>query len=101
MKTTLFFLTQFVMLIFILGCVAMPNEFVNTVNSEGEIAGFWLGLWHGVIAPFMFILTLFVDSIGIYEIHNSGGGYNFGYIIGLSMSLGSGCGAHKYRNRCC
>ena len=30
-------------------------------------AGFWAGLWHGIIAPITFIVSLFADGVRIYE----------------------------------
>jgi len=62
----------------------------NTVAAAGGAAqaGFWLGLWHGAIAPITFIVSLFNDHVNVYEVHNSGNWYNFGFMIGLSASLG-------------
>jgi hypothetical protein len=68
-------------------------------DEEGEIAGFWRGLWHGIIAPITFIISLFNKNIGIYEVYNNGGWYNFGFMLGLSMSLGGGSGG-ACRQRC-
>ena len=80
------------------GCVANPNELANTPNEEGEVAGFWLGLWHGFIAPFAFIVSLFSDNVHVYEVHNNGGWYNFGFLLGLSIIFGgSGGGAARRR----
>ncbi len=75
----------------------------NTVAAAGgaDQAGFWLGLWHGAIAPITFIVSLFNDHVNVYEVHNSGNWYNFGFMIGLSVSLGgtarSGRGAGPKR----
>jgi hypothetical protein len=55
-------------------------------------AGFWAGVWHGFIAPIVFIVSLFNSNVGIYEINNNGRWYDFGFLIGLSGSLG-GSGA--------
>lgn len=72
-------------------CAAGPNDLVDTaVAAGGEPAGFWYGLWHGVIAPIAFIVSLFNENVSIYEVHNSGGWYDFGYLIGLTVLLGSG-----------
>ena len=62
----------------------------NTVAAAGgaDQAGFWLGLWHGAIAPITFIVSLFNDHVNVYEVHNSGNWYNFGFMIGLSVALG-------------
>lgn len=67
---------------------AGPNEKTNIENEAGNIAGFWRGFWHGIIAPLMFIVSLFKDNVGIYETHNNGGWYNFGFILGLMIVFG-------------
>lgn len=79
-------------------CAAGPNELVDTPDEEGQVAGFWLGLWHGFIAPFTFLVSLFSDSVQVYDVHNSGGWYNFGFLLGLSIIFGGGCrGAARRR----
>ena len=87
------------LLLLVAGCAAGPNEMANVPVAEGgNVAGFWLGLWHGLICFFTFIISLFNRNVGIYEIHNNGGWYNFGYIIGLSIAFGgSGSGASRRR----
>jgi len=57
---------------------------------DAEPAGFWAGLWHGSILPIAFIASLFKPGVGIYETNNTGGWYNFGFILGASSSLGGG-----------
>ena len=69
-----------------------PNALVNTASPQGRIAGFWQGLWHGVTFPFMFLVSLFKKDTGLYEAHNNGAWYHFGYLMGLSISLGSNSG---------
>lgn len=75
--------------------VAGPNELENSVNEKGEIAGFWRGLWHGLIAPFAFLTSLFKEDVGLYEAHNNGNWYNFGYILGMMIVLGGNSGASR------
>ena len=53
-------------------------------------AGFFAGLWHGLILPITFIISLFDSDIRIYETNNSGLWYDFGFILGASSSLGGG-----------
>jgi len=48
-----------------------------------EPVGFWYGLWHGMIAPIAWIVSLFDHSVAIYAIYNNGGWYNFGFILGI------------------
>jgi len=87
------FVISVLCIMFLVGCAAGPNPNKNTPRSEVKgTAGFWLGLWHGFIAFFAFIVSLFKSSVGIYETHNSGFWYNFGFIIGLIGSHGGGAG---------
>lgn len=52
--------------------------------------GFWSGLWHGVIAPISFIGSLFSDDIAMYAVNNTGGWYDFGFVLGAGiLSFGS------------
>ncbi len=51
--------------------------------------GFFSGLLHGLLIVVSFIVGLFTDY-RIYAFPNSGGWYDFGYLIGASMCLGSG-----------
>ena len=78
------------------GCAAGPNPSTHTQDEQGRIAGFWQGLWHGILAPFTFVLSLFVDSIHFYEVHNNGGWYNFGFVIGAGILFG---GSHARPRR--
>jgi hypothetical protein len=83
-------------------CAAGPNIMADKEDRDGEIAGFWNGLWHGIITPVAFIISLFKDTIGVYESHNNGGWYNFGYIFGLMIIFGGsggGAGRRGYSGR--
>jgi hypothetical protein len=94
---------QLISLSFILmilaACTAGANNLMNTVGSQGEVAGFWQGLWHGLIAIVTFIISLFKDNVSVYEVHNNGAWYNFGFILGMMIILGGGskgtCGRKK------
>jgi hypothetical protein len=88
-----------VMLIAISGCAAGPNEFVDVPDEEGKVAGFWQGLWNGFISPFTFLISLFSDTVHIYETHNNGGWYNFGFMFGASIIFGGGGGRAAWRRR--
>jgi hypothetical protein len=44
-------------------CAAGPNVLKNTPDENNGVAGFWRGLWHGFIAPFTFLISLFSDSV--------------------------------------
>lgn len=80
-------------------CAAGPNDFRGQAREDSEPAGFWMGLWHGIIAPFAFIVSLFKHDVNVYEVYNSGGWYNFGFIIGLSIIFGGPKGAGSIKKR--
>ncbi len=85
------FLGILLVLIFIFSsCVAGPNELEKKPNNEGKIAGFWKGLWHGLIAPITFIISIFTKEVRFYEVHNSGFWYNFGFVLGAGLFLSGG-----------
>jgi hypothetical protein len=80
-------------------CAPGPNPAAGTAAPDGVVAGFWLGLWQGVIAPVTFIVSLFNSQVGIYEVHNSGALYNLGYLLGVGVLLGGSGGASGSRAR--
>jgi len=55
-----------------------------------DIYGFWGGLWHGIIAPFSFIVSLFDEDVAMYAKNNNGNWYNFGFVLGAGILFGSG-----------
>lgn len=64
-------------------CAAGSNDAVQT--NPADPAGFWLGVWHGIICPIAFIVSLFDQTVGIYEVHNNGNWYNFGFVVGIAL----------------
>lgn len=60
-----------------------------------EPYGFLGGLWHGLIAPFSFIGSLFSDNIAIYAVNNTGGWYDFGFVLGSGILFGGGSSVSK------
>ena len=49
--------------------------------------GFWSGLWHGIIAPISFIVSLFSNEVAMYAVNNTGGWYDFGFVLGSGILL--------------
>ncbi len=77
-------------------CAPGVNEAVDVPSADGDLAGFWSGLWHGIITPVTFVISLFTENVSIYEVHNSGGWYDFGFVLGAGTFLGgSGAGAKR------
>lgn len=72
------------------GCAPGMNPEVGVAGDTGEVAGFWLGLWHGIIAPVTFVISLFTDNVNFYEVHNNGNWYDFGFVLGAGVFLGGG-----------
>jgi hypothetical protein len=91
MKSSLSLVLLLLLLLNLLaGCAPGPNQFKEATTDHGVVAGFWLGLWHGFIAPFVFVASLFKGNLTIYEVHNNGTWYNFGYLFGLACFFGGG-----------
>jgi len=57
--------------------------------------GFFWGLFDGAVAPLAFIVSWFSDSVGIYGSPNSGGWYDFGFLLGLTAWAGGGYAARR------
>jgi hypothetical protein len=62
-----------------------------------EPYGFFFGLWHGVIAPVSFVLSVFFEDIAMYAVNNTGGWYDFGFVLGAGILFGGGGNASKRR----
>ena len=94
-------LTLVVFLLLILtACVPGPNSAEKTPDEHGHVAGFISGLWHGFISPVTYIVSLFSKNIRIYEVHNNGGWYNFGFVLGAGLFLQGGIlGGRKARKK--
>jgi len=56
--------------------------------TSEEPANFLHGIWHGWIAPFTLIVSLFKRTIRIYETVNTGWWYDFGYYIAVIAGFG-------------
>jgi hypothetical protein len=80
-------------------CIPGPNSLANTPDAKEEVHGFWRGLWNGMVLPISFVISLFNKNVSIYEVHNSGGWYNFGFLLGASMALGGSAGGAASRRR--
>jgi hypothetical protein len=47
--------------------------------------------------PFAFVVSLFNDKVTIYEVHNAGAWYNFGFLLGAAMIWGGGGASARRR----
>jgi len=65
------------------GCI--PGDGTNNIEHS---AGFFMGIWHGWIAPISLIIGVFKHDIRLYEVYNSGWWYDFGYYIAIISGFG-------------
>lgn len=70
------------------GCAHQPKP--ETIVFDPP--GFFSGLLHGFLIIFSFLGSLVAD-IRIYAFPNSGGWYDFGYLIGVGLFFGGGASA--------
>jgi hypothetical protein len=68
-------------------------------SSPNEPAGFFMGVWHGWIAPLSLIVGIFKDGISIYEPHNTGWWYDFGFYISIIAGFGGIALSRKHKHR--
>jgi hypothetical protein len=71
-------------------CAPGINPEVGAAAPDGDVAGFFLGFWHGIISPVTFIISLFTDNVNLYEVHNNGNWYDFGFVLGAGILFGGG-----------
>jgi len=65
--------------------LAGPNSKYKQPGAKP--AGFWAGLWHGILAVIVFILSLFTPKVRIYETNNRGRLYDFGFLLGVGTQV--------------
>ena len=61
--------------------LAGPNSKYKLPRSKP--AGFWAGLWHGLIWPITLIISHITHSHRVYETKNQGRRYDMGFITGI------------------
>ncbi|HEX73800.1 MAG TPA: hypothetical protein G4N93_01440 [Dehalococcoidia bacterium] len=99
-KKRLLLVSIAILAIFLLaGCAAGTNPTVGIPDVDGKSVGFWSGLWHGVISPITFIISLFSDNVNIYEVYNSGNWYDFGFMFGVCLIFSGGAYGAKRKSK--
>ncbi len=70
--------------------IFLPVILLLTACSAGDTqftqetpAGFWYGLWHGIISFITLIIHIFNENVAVYEVNNTGGWYDFGFLLGV------------------
>jgi hypothetical protein len=65
-------------------CEGSVDVSVGDDQTEVDADGFFLGLWHGFIAPFTGIASLFDNDVDVYS-ERAGGAYPLGFCLGLIL----------------
>lgn len=99
MKRTMTIALLIVLIALLSACLAGPNRLEKTADHEGKSAGFFLGFWHGLLAPISFVVSVFSDGIHFYEVHNNGNWYNFGFVLGAGLFLSGGILGSKKKKK--
>ena len=64
-----------------------PNPMVNQPDGLGLVARAGAGLWHGIIAPVTLVISFFNSEVKMYEVHNAGSEYDFGFLLGVAIVM--------------
>ncbi|HEX7039715.1 MAG TPA: hypothetical protein VF202_06370 [Trueperaceae bacterium] len=88
-----------ILLLALSACFPGENPAVRTAPPGQAPAGFLLGLWHGFVAPFTFVISLFTDDVNVYEVYNNGNWYDFGFVLGAGILFGGGGAGARRRRR--
>jgi len=86
MRVAKFGILVIVAAVLLAACATQPTP------TAFEPPGFLLGLVHGLIAPLALFAEIFTD-VRVYAFPNSGGWYDFGFMLGISMVVGGGSGS--------
>ena len=85
-KLSIKFFLLFSFVLLLTSCTAGNVQF-----TEQSQAGFLYGFWHGVISFITLIIHIFNDGVMVYETNNTGGWYDFGFLLGVTSIWGGGC----------
>jgi len=64
------------------------------VNTSYDPPGFFMGIFHGLIAPISLIVGFF-SEVRVYAFPNSGWWYDLGFMLGISSSVGAATSANR------
>jgi len=94
MKKFLLLLLIIIFAVLLTGC--LPDIGIEQQESP---AGFFLGIWHGWIAPVSLVVSIFKSSVTIFESNNTGFWYGFGFYIAIIGGFGGISLVRKKRSR--
>jgi len=79
-------IVSFLALILVIAPVA-ANAVTLKLNLNLNLAGIFLGFWHGLLAPYSLVLRWFIPSMSMYSCQNVSWLYDFGFLLGIFFSL--------------
>lgn len=71
----------------------------NPIYTPETPAGFWQGMWHGMISWIALIVRAFGGDWAVYEVANNGGFYDWGFLMGAGGSSCTCAGGAVSRRR--
>jgi hypothetical protein len=82
-------------------CLILLSSCAPGVNgrSEDNRAGFFMGIWHGWIAPVTLIWQIFNHNVRVYDVYNTGWWYDFGFYIAIVGGFGCVAFSRKRKRR--
>jgi hypothetical protein len=83
MRVAKFSLLAIIAAVLLAACASQPTP------TAFEPPGFLLGFVHGFISPFALIAEIFTN-VRVYAFPNSGGWYDFGFMLGIGALGGGG-----------
>jgi hypothetical protein len=76
----------------LLACAHQPD--IRLFTAHADVPGFWKGIWHGLVAPIALVAGIFSD-VRVYAFPNTGGWYDLGFLLGISVWGGGGGAAAR------
>jgi hypothetical protein len=77
-------LSLITMTLFLSACAGSANLQDPEVITR-DPSGFFFGLWNGFTFGFSLIGSIFSDNISIYDVNNTGFGYDLGFLLGAGF----------------
>ena len=62
-----------------------PNPLLNEADANNRVAGILPGIWHGIISPVTLVMSFVNPTNQMYEVHNNGSEYNFGFLVVVAI----------------
>ncbi len=80
---------RFFIIMLLISILVIAGCFPTHSAEHEKVAGFFMGIWHGWIAPISLIIGLFDSNIRVYEANNTGWWYDFGFYMAIIAGFGS------------